>query len=197
MRSPTDQAQTETLEGLWVVVVARVLQNLPQFSTAAFEFARRLVCRKHIPQDLGAAFPPGSLRRLESVEKRRHHLLAHLTGKDLGSHRRSNEDALCGLRRLGLDNGRGFNRRGYRGVLAALAQFALQPTALALQAVSFANRRNVCFALVSQLSFEFGDPLVRLGFLLRDGVQSGILRTPRSRPLRGRSSTWGLFQRGF
>ena len=73
-------------------------------------------------------------------------------------------------------NGRGFNRRGYRGVLAALAQFALQPPAFALQAVTLANSRFVCFTLGRQLLFEFGDTLVRLGFLPRDGVQSGILR---------------------
>ena len=76
-------------------------------------------------------------------------------------------------------NGRGLNRRGYRGVLAALAQFALQTSALALQAVSLANRRNVCFALFSQLSFEFGNPPFMRRLLHGESRQSGVLRLQR------------------
>ena len=76
-------------------------------------------------------------------------------------------------------DGRGFNRRGYRGVLAALAQFALQTSALALQAVSFANRRNVCFALFSQLSFEFGDPPFMRRLLHGECRQCGVLHLQR------------------
>ena len=37
--APADQAQSEPLQRLRVVVIASVLQNLPQFGAASFEFA--------------------------------------------------------------------------------------------------------------------------------------------------------------
>ena len=95
------------------------------------------------------------------------------------------------------ERGKSGYERCHSPLVSGLAQLTLKPPALALQSVAFPLCHHVCFTRLRQLAFEIGDPLVCLGFLLRDGVQSGILRTPRSRPLRGRSSTWGIFQSGF
>ncbi len=80
---------------------------------------------------------------------------------------------------LGLGNGRGLRRSGHSSLLGGLAQFARKPSAFALQTVALADGGQVCFALVRQHPFEFGDPHVRRRLLLGKFRQSGVFRGQR------------------